>query len=74
MVQQRLFELGEKVRRIYREQVGGNPDELVRLWDDGGRYYVLRDDDTQTDFAIRDLAEERLDHIVAALRRFRPLP
>jgi hypothetical protein len=74
MVRQRILELGEEVRRIYRDQVGGNPEELVRIWDDGMRYYVLRNDDTQTDFAVQDLAENRRDQIAAALRRFRPLP
>jgi hypothetical protein len=74
MVRERIYALGEVVRRLYRDQVGGNPEDLVRVWDDGFRYYVLRNDDALTDFAVQDLAEDRRDRIVAALRRFRPLP
>jgi hypothetical protein len=74
MVRERIYALGEVVRGLYRDQVGGNPEDLVRVWDDGCRYYVLRNDDALTDFAVQDLAEDRRDRIVAALRRFRPLP
>lgn len=74
MVRERIYALGEVVRRLYRDRVGGNPEDLVRVWDDGSRYYVLRNDDALTDFAVQDLAEDRWDRIVAALRRFRPLP
>lgn len=73
MDNQRVFNLGLRLKEIYKNRVGGDPDELIRLWDDGVWYYVLRNDDTQTVFPIRYLAENRETEIVEALRQFRPV-
>ena len=73
MDNQRMVELGNKLRAIYKDQVGGDPDDLIRIWDDGVWYYVLRNDDTQSVFPIRYLAEDREAEIAEALRDFKPL-
>jgi hypothetical protein len=73
MDNQRIFELGQRLKAIYRERLGGDPDELIRIWDDGVWYYVLRNDDTQAVFPIRYLAENREADVVDALRQFKPV-
>ncbi|MGD9330032.1 MAG: hypothetical protein PVJ53_01905 [Desulfobacterales bacterium] len=73
MVNQRVYQLGQRIKQLYRDEVGGNPKDLIRIWDDGAWYYVLRNDDTQAVLPMRDLAEDRKDNIVAALQRFRPV-
>ena len=69
----RIVELGDKLKVIYKEQVGGDPNDLIRIWDDGVWYYVLRNDDTQSVFPIRYLAENREAEIAEALRQFKPI-
>jgi hypothetical protein len=73
MDNQRIIEIGNRLKAIYEDQVGGNPDDLIRIWDDGVWYYVLRNDDTQSVFPIRYLAENREAEIAEALRRFKPV-
>ena len=73
MDNQRIYQLGQKIKQLYQDEVGGNPKDLIRIWDDGAWYYVVRNDDTQAVVPIRDLAEDRRDHIVEALRKFRPI-
>ncbi len=73
MDNQRVFDLGQRLKTIYREKIGRDPDELIRVWDDGVWYYVLRNDDTQSVFPVRDLAENREEEIIKALRNFRPV-
>ena len=53
--------------------MGGDPKDLIRIWDDGAWYYVVRNDDTQAAVPVRDLAENRRDRIAEALRRFEPI-
>ena len=73
MDNQRIHQLGQKIKQLYQDEVGGNPKDLIRIWDDGAWYYVVRNDDTQAVVPIRDLAEDRRDHIVEALRKFQPI-
>jgi hypothetical protein len=73
MDNQRVYELGQRLKAIYRERLDGDPDELIRIWDDGVWYYVLRNDDTQAVFPIRYLAENREADVVDALRQFKPV-
>ena len=73
MDNQRIIEIGNRLKAIYKDQVGGNPDDLIRIWDDGVWYYVLRNDDTQSVFPIRYLAENREGEIAEALRQFKPV-
>ncbi len=73
MVEQRIVELGNRLKAIYKDQVGGNPEDLIRIWDDGVWYYVLRNDDTQSIFPVRYLAENREAEIAEALRQFKPV-
>jgi hypothetical protein len=69
----RVYQLGQKIRQLYQDEVGGNPNDLIRIWDDGVWYYVVRNDDTRALLQIRDVAEDRKDNLVAALRRFQPI-
>jgi hypothetical protein len=73
MDNQRIYQLGQKIKQLYQDEVGGNPKDLIRIWDDGAWYYIMRNDDTQAVVPIRDLAEDRRDHIVEALRKFQPI-
>lgn len=73
MDNKRIYQLGRRIGQLYRDEVGGDPQDLVRIWDDGAWYYVVRNDDTQTVIPIRDVAEDRRDRITAALRRFRTI-
>jgi hypothetical protein len=73
MDNQRIYQLGQKIKQLYQDEVGGNPKDLIRIWDDGAWYYVMRNDDTQAVVPIRDVAEDRRDHIVEALRKFQPI-
>jgi len=73
MDNQRIYQLGQKIKQLYQDEVGGNPNDLIRIWDDGAWYYIMRNDDTQAVVPIRDLAEDRRDHIVEALRKFQPI-
>ena len=73
MDNQRIYQLGQKIKQLYQDEVGGNPKDLIRIWDDGAWYYVMRNDDTQAVVPIRDLAEDRRDRIVEALRKFQPI-
>ncbi len=73
MDNQRIYQLGQKIKQLYQDEVGGNPKDLIRIWDDGAWYYIVRNDDTQAVVPIRDLAEDRRDLIVEALRRFQPI-
>ena len=73
MDNKRIFQLGQRIKQIYQDELGGDPQDLIRIWDDGAWYYIVRNDDTQTTVPIRDLAEDRKDEIVEALRRFQPI-
>lgn len=73
MDNKRVYQLGQKIRQLYQDEVGGNPKDLIRIWDDGVWYYVVRNDDTQAVLSIRDVAEDRKDNLVAALRQFQPI-
>jgi|GEM_PF-3468801 len=73
MDNKRIYQLGQKIKQVYRDEVGGNPDDLIRIWDDGAWYYIVRNDDTQAVVPIRDLAEDRRDSIARALQRFQPI-
>mgnify|MGYP000574976917 FL=1 len=46
MDNKRIYQLGQKIKQVYRDEVGGNPDDLIRIWDDGAWYYIVRNDDT----------------------------
>lgn len=73
MDNQHIYQLGQKIKQLYQDEVGGNPKDLIRIWDDGAWYYIVRNDDTQAVVPIRDLAEDRRGHIVEALRKFQPI-
>ena len=65
-----ITEIGNLIRKVYKERVGGDPADLVRVYDKSGDYWVVRNDDTET--RIDGLVvENRLeDKIAAALGSF----
>jgi hypothetical protein len=73
MDNKRVYQLGKKIKQLYKDELGGNPEDLIRIWDDGAWYYVVRNDDTQAVLQIRDVAEDRKDPIIEALRQFQPI-
>ena len=73
MDNKRVYQLGQKIKQLYKDEVGGNPKDLIRIWDDGAWYYVVRNDDTQAVLQVRDVAEGRTDRLVDALRHFKPI-
>ncbi|MDJ0854768.1 MAG: hypothetical protein QNI88_06125 [Desulfobacterales bacterium] len=73
MDNKRIYDLGHRLKTIYQDKIGGDPAELIRIWDDGVWYYVVRNDDTQAVFPVRFLAENREAEIVDALQQFKPM-
>ncbi|MFZ7127082.1 MAG: hypothetical protein ACOWWM_13095 [Desulfobacterales bacterium] len=68
-----LIEMGDMIRRIYRERSGGDPQDLVRVWDEGDLLFVLKNDDTQSVMPIGDVIHGREDAIAKALENFQPM-
>lgn len=65
-----LIEFGNLIKRLYKERLEGDPEDLVRVWDEGEFFFVLRNDDTQTIIPISDLLHGREDNITRALSEF----
>lgn len=70
MPKSKLIEFGNLIKRIYQERLEGNPEDLVRVWDEGEFFFVLRNDDTQAIISISDLLHGREDNIARALGEF----
>ena len=32
MDNQRIYQLGQKIKQLYQDEVGGNPKDLIRIW------------------------------------------
>ena len=73
MTDSNLMGLAKTIQRIYRERLGGDPEDLVRVWDEGELVFVLKNDDTQAVVAVGDLLHDREDRIAASLEAFHPL-
>ncbi len=65
-----LTEMGNLIRRIYQERVGGDPNDLIRVWDEGELIFVSKNDDTQTVIAVGDVIHGREESIARALSSF----
>jgi hypothetical protein len=68
-----LTEMGNLIRRIYQEKMGGDPNDLIRVWDEGELIFVSKNDDTQTAIAVGDVIHGREEAIVRALSSFQML-
>lgn len=65
-----INEIGNLIRKVYKERVGGDPADLIRVYDKEGDYRVVRNDDTEARIAGL-LVENRLeDKIAEALGSF----
>ena len=65
-----IRETGELIKNIYNTKVGGNPDDLVRVYQKDKRFYVIRNDDTQTAILREDIDSINEDKIAEALKNF----
>ncbi len=63
-------EIGELIKKVYKEKIGGQPDDLVRVYQKNDRYYVIRNDDTQTAILRQDIVSKNEDNIAKALKKF----
>ena len=63
-------EIGELIKNVYKEKVGGNPDDLVRVYQKAKHFYVIRNDDTQTAILTEDIDSKNEDKIAEALNNF----
>ena len=66
-----IFEIGNLIRKVYKERVGGDPADLVRVYDKAGDYWVVRNDDTETRIAGLVVENRLEDKIAEALSSFR---
>ena len=65
-----INEIGNLIKKVYKERVGGDPADLVRIYDSEGDYWVVRNDDTEARIA-GSVVESRLeDKIAEALGQF----
>ena len=63
-------EIGELIKKVYKEKAGGNPDDLVRVYQKNNRFYVIRNDDTETIILREDIVSKDEDKIAEALKNF----
>lgn len=68
-----LIEMGNQIKRVYTDRLGGDPEELIRIWDEGEFMFVLKNDDTQAVIAVGDLIHGREENIARALETFQPV-
>ena len=66
-----LRDVGKLVKKVYQEKVGGNPDDLVRIYEKQDNYWVVRNDDTETAIKKEDITNQREEKIAGALRNFK---
>jgi hypothetical protein len=59
-----ITEIGNLIRKVYKERVGGNPADLVRVYDKEGNYWVVRNDDPEIRIAAL-VVENRLENKIA---------
>ena len=65
-----ITEIGNLIKKIYKERVGGDPAHLVRVYDKAGDYWVVRNDDTETRIAGLVVENRLEDKIAEALDSF----
>jgi len=65
-----INEIGNLIRKVYKERVGGDPADLIRVYDKAGDYVVVRNDDTETRIAGLVVENRLEDKIAEALGSF----
>ena len=55
---------------MYQEKVQGNPIDLVRVYQEGSHFYVIRNDDSRTEIPKDDIVSKNEDKIAEALNNF----
>ena len=65
-----LWEISNLIKKIYKEKVGGNPDDLVRVYEKENTYHVTRNDDTETALKKEDIINQSEENIAIALKNF----
>jgi hypothetical protein len=67
---QNITEIGNLIRKVYQERLGGHPADLLRVYEKEGDYWVVRNDDTETRIAGLVVEKRLEDKIVEALDIF----
>ena len=65
-----ITEIGNLIKKVYEERVGGDPADLVRVYDKAGDYWVVRNDDTEARIAGLVVENRLEDKIAEALGSF----
>jgi hypothetical protein len=65
-----IRETGELIKNVYKKKVGGNPDDLVRVYQKNNRFYVIRNDDSQTAIFKEDIVSKNEEKIAESLKNF----
>ena len=65
-----ITEIGNLIRKVYKERVGGDPADLIRVYDKEGDYWVVRNNDTETRIAGLVVENRLVDKIAEALGSF----
>lgn len=68
---QSLQEIGNLIKKIYRERLEGDPLDLVRVYRKGNEYRVVRNDDSEARIPAADLESGLTGRVVAALKNFK---
>jgi hypothetical protein len=65
-----ITEIGNLIKKVYEERVGGDSADLVRVYDKAGDYWVVRNDDTEARIAGLVVENHLEDKIAEALGSF----
>jgi len=63
-------DIGELIKKVYKDRLEGNPDDLVRVYQKEHLFYVIRNDDTQTAILSVDIDSKNEEKIAEALKNF----
>jgi hypothetical protein len=67
---QNITEIGNLIRKVYKERVGGDPLDLVRVHGKAGDYWAVRKNNTETRIAGLVVENRLEDKISEALGSF----
>jgi hypothetical protein len=65
-----ITEIGNLIKKVYKGRVGGDPADLVRVYDKADAYWVVRNADTEARIAGLVVENRLEDKIAEALGRF----
>jgi len=64
------IQIGNMIKKVYLDKLGGNPDDLVHVYEKEGEIRVVRNDDSEARIDPRDIENLNEDRIAEALRDF----